>query len=128
MWFSKKKDKDVFEYEVFAGVKNTCVDLNECVDMVVIYLYFKNSFYEMSKTTTIFMDTLESFKEGGENTYILEMSSEDFEEKFIIPTIKNEVSEIMGLKQESKEIEKIVKALNLKGKVSIKGCYSNETD
>lgn len=125
MWFGKKKkkDKDVFEYEVYAGVKGIPdgdVRLCRYIDIVEVNLYFRNSFYNISKHVTIFSDTLESFKEGSKNEYMLTMPTEDFEKKFIIPAIKEKMSEIMELNEKSKEIEKIINSFKLKGKVNLK--------
>lgn len=133
MWF-KKKDKNSFEYEIFAKHEMILTPRETrrekksgyYTDVIRVKVYFKNKHLNISKVATMIEDTIESFKPDGTNFHVLSMSRVELEEKYVRPTIVKELKEILNKKENNNEIQSILDNFNMKGSIKIEeGEYEN---
>lgn len=119
MWF-KKKDKNSFEYEIFAVHARVPATFRPSfVDVIKVKLCFSNKHLNINKISVMIEDTIESFKPNGSNFNVLSMSKSELEEKYVRPTIIEELKEILDKKDNKNEIQAILDNLNMKGSLKI---------
>lgn len=124
MWF-KKKDKNSFEYEVFAvrarvpALINPRSGKDSFVDVIKVKLCFSNEHLNINKISDIIEGTVKSFKPNGSNFHVLSMSKNEFEERYVRPVIVKELGELLNKKESKNEIQSILDSFNMKGSIKI---------